>query len=189
MESSSFRDILRGFLEEKEDVSPLKTSSFSSQKSNFAEAPPLLHWQGPHPKPIKKDAYSGQRTRDRKISPDNEEKKIPLPPQEKLIALTELAPQDQAHAKTLIQLGGIELANGISLLRVKKVHRRLAKALHPDRFEKGLSSGEMRQHRDQFLMLQSAYEKLSFSLRKSTNDSACGSESASAADCRRPAAA
>ena len=55
-------------------------------------------------------------------------------------------------------MGGDELRTGISLARVKKVHRRLVKSLHPDRA--GVTQKE------RFLVLQTTYEKLSRSLEK-----------------------
>ena len=69
---------------------------------------------------------------------------------------------------------------------LKKAHRRLAKALHPDRIMRTLSANEKMKRQEQFLLLQAAYEFLSRSLKeKEASDLTCGNESASESGSQR----
>ena len=188
MGKSSFRDILAEFLEEKNENSPLETPAHGTQKRFQPEPSPLLQWKTVDLKQIKKNGYPPPTPR--KITPVREEKPAAAKVEEKIFALSALPSIDQDAAGTLIHLGAIELKTGISLGRVKKAHRRLVKALHPDLILETLSPNEKMRRREQFLMLQAAYESLSRSLKNMEfNDSACGNESASASTSPRQDAA
>lgn len=189
MENSSFRDILSQFLEEKSEKSPSQPLPFEPSKEFFAYNEPLLAWQSPDLKQARKGGYPP--TPARKNPPREAKIAAKTTVIENIFELTELRSIDQALVGTMIHLGAFDLKNGISLLRVKKAHRRLAKRLHPDRLENGLTNREKEQRQEMFLTLQTAYEALSRSLPtyKKANESASGSESASAAASQRPNAA
>jgi hypothetical protein len=165
MENQSFRDILAGFLEEKEAIAPLKKPSATPETPSF-------HWENLELNAFKpKAAY-----------PKPERKTVPLPKakpavQEPKWAVSELNPNDQRQIKKLVQMGATEINGEISLSILKKAHRRLAKKLHPDTGNEKSQEG--------FLALQSIYECLSERL----SDLVAGSESASAPASRRPSAA
>jgi hypothetical protein len=171
MQDRSFREILEQILEEKEPISHDKQEPFQRK---FIVTEPLLEWRETKIKPSPKNPY-GRTSHAETPRPKPMKKAIPL---EKILKLEDLKPIDQAHLRTMIRLGANDLMNGISLTRVKTAYRRLAKMLHPDR------SG----FRDDFIVLQSAYEALS-DLLNETNASVSGSEFASAPDYRRRDAA
>ena len=194
MDNSSFRDILARFLEENSPNSPLE----SNETKTFRPEPtPLLQWENPNLKQIPRDFRStGYPTPPpRKILPQIEAKSVRQAdkpkPIEKLFELNQLKPLDQDAVHTLRSLGAIELNGPLSLARLKKAHRRLAKALHPDRIPAHLSNLENSRRREQFLMLQAAYETLSRALKALDDASVTtsGSESASAPESRRQDAA
>jgi hypothetical protein len=172
MDNSSFRDILARFLEEKSEDSPL-----SNTGQTFRPEPtPLLQWDSPNLRQTPKNGYPPPPAR--KIAPAVREKPAAQP--EKVFALSDLPPLDQDAVSTLLHIGAVELKAAISLLRLKKAHRRLAKALHPDRILAHLSAKEKNQRREQFLMLQAAYETLSRGLKTmEASGKASGSGSAS----------
>lgn len=102
--------------------------------------------------------------------------------QETLISLEKLPMKAKQATETLIDLGGTELAEGISKTLLKKVYRRLAKRLHPD--------AGMNVPAGSFLELKRAYEIVQRALPALTSsDSTCDNGSASAQAYRRPAAA
>jgi hypothetical protein len=176
---------LAEFLEEKTADSPQET--LSAQRFQ-PEPAPLLEWKTEAPTQIKKNGYPPPTPR--KNAPQREEKAARATTEEKIFARETLKSIDQDAAGTLIHLGAVELKSGISLGRVKKAHRRLVKALHPDLIMETLSPTEKVRRREQFLMLQAAYETLSRALKSmEVSDSACGNESASESNSRRQDAA
>lgn len=203
MKDPSFRDILAQFLEGNDPDSPLKPE----ETKRFQPEPmPLLEWKSGDFQLGKKNGYPPPPSR--KPCPRREEKPArPVVPEifftrEQLPALAKDA------VATLLALGAVELSGDVSVARLKKAHRRLAKALHPDLILESLSEIEKRRRREQFLLLQGAYEALTDILKSLTpcdpqkgqsgpqgtadgtfNDSASGSESASAPGSRRRDAA
>ena len=174
MENRSFRDILHKFLEEDAEL----TSEDSSRETYFsAEFAPFFDWKAPEFRAKPRHGYATPPSR--KVSPPTEEKPARPVESERILSLNELKGADQLHARAFIHLGAEELAKGISLSRVKKAHRRLAKRLHPD------AGGK----RELFQLLQSAYEALSRSLPSYINASACENGSASAGASQRRDAA
>jgi hypothetical protein len=188
MMNPSFRDILLQFLEEKSEDSALKTP-FSGAKSTFSPMPqPLLNWQAPDIKTVKKNAYP--RSAPRQNPPPPPAKKAARPVEiEVLLQLKQLKAGEQVQVEVLIAIGANELIEGISQQRLKKAHRRMVKTLHPDRLDGNLSSEEKRQRHNKFLLLQATYECLSRALANYANASACDNESASAPGFRRQDAA
>jgi len=73
---------------------------------------------------------------------------------EKLIAIATLGPEARAAVETLISLGADELSPGVTLARVKKAYRRLARQFHPD------LATQPDQGQRVFLELKAAYETL-----------------------------
>jgi hypothetical protein len=174
MENSSFRDILLRFLEEDNADSPRKTTT---QPRIQTEPMPLLQWQKPEMATPKKNAYPRPQPIPQAPRPAK-----PAPAPEPILALSVLNAADLVDVNLLIVLGAEELKAGISMKVLKRAHRRLAKALHPDH------AGE--DTRDLFISAQGAYERLSRALPKyKISESASDSGSASAPDYRRPGAA
>jgi hypothetical protein len=197
MDNSSFRDILARFLEENPANSPLENTSDETKRLQ-PDPIPFFMWESPNLKQIPRDFSSTGYPQQppRKIVPPPEAKPARAPverpkPVEKFFELKQLQPLDQDAVQSLLTLGAIELNGVLSTARLKKAHRRLAKALHPDRIATHLSVKGKIQRREQFLMLQAAYETLSRAL-KALNDASettSDSESASAAESRRQDAA
>ena len=178
MEKSSFREILARFLEEKADISPREATKSVPHNVHLGDFSTPFHWQAPELKSAKKNGYPPPPPR--KVDAFRGEKPT-AKAVEQLIATAKLETIDQACVQRLVRMGAHELTNRISLIRLKKAHRRLAKVFHPDHLDKGLSPSERENLQARFLALQAAYEQLSRSLpRYPINDSTCGSESASA---------
>jgi hypothetical protein len=172
MDNSSFRDILARFLEEKSENSPLN----STGQTFRPEPTPLLQWDSPNLKQTPKNGYPPPKAR--KTAPPQREK--PSAPREIIYLLADLQSLDQDAVATLLHIGAVELNGAISLVRLKKAHRRLVKALHPDRILANLSAREKDKRREQFLMLQAAYETLSRGLKNmETSGKVSGNGSAS----------
>jgi hypothetical protein len=191
MENTSFRDILERFLREKtvdeSDNSPRETQFSASQQPTFPEANPLFDWRPPY-LTQKANAYPRPSAPTAK-RPTPPPARAPEPKERELIIPVEcLAIENQLRAQALLRLGATEIADGLSLSRLKKAHRRLAKTLHPDRFDAALNEKEKARRNSQFLLLQEAYEVLSRCLVK-LSALAGGNESASAEDLRRRDAA
>jgi len=172
MDGQSFRDILAQFLEEESEISPRQTVTAEPQTPSF-------HWQNPKPHQAAKATYPPPPKR--KMAPPPTPAPVKARPPEPKWKIQELSHADQQHIKTLVQLGANEINGEISLSNLKKAHRRLARALHPD------TAGP--KQKEQFLLLQSIYERLSRSLQARASESACGNGSASAAESRRQDAA
>ena len=206
MNKASFRDILAEFLDESDTNTPSETSTMGTGKSVSPEPTPLLYWVNPDLRSKKKNGYPPPPNRKFSVVQADESQgatnpttppkaatapmiaappktAVPPKPAEKVYALKELADLDQDAVETLLRLGAVELKLEISMSRVKKAHRRLAKALHPDRIMRTLSANEKMKRQEQFLMLQAAYEFLSRSLRaKEASGSTSGNGSASESD-------
>src|SRR5690606_34378829 len=97
-------------------------------------------------------------------APKTEPTPVPPPPQEILIPLEKLAPNDQVMTFILIDLGATELREGVAPKRVKKAYRRLVMNYHPDRLPQNLSIDEREKKASAFFKLQMAYETLAASL-------------------------
>lgn len=189
MKGPSFRDILAQFLEGNEPDSPLKPED---TKRFQPEPMPLLEWKSGDFSLGKKNGYPPPPSRKR--SPPRTEKPARPPVSEIFFTREQLPTLAKDAVTTLLALGAVELSADISSARLKKAHRRLAKALHPDLILESLSDHEKRRRREQFLLLQGAYETLADILKSLTprdplSDSACDSESASAPGSRRRDAA
>lgn len=201
MASESFRDILAGFLEENEAISPRETAekaSFQAQNpsenTQISYENPYFSWEKPafsNEKAARKAAYGRPAQAAEHAKPAVSVMKVETAPPpaaaqyvEPSWTVEQLSATERTQIQGLVQLGARELADGrICLSRVKKAHRRLAKRLHPD------MAPATRADAGAFLRLQSIYEGLSKSLAKRASDSACGNESASAPESRRQDAA
>ena len=186
MDDRLFRDVLAECLAGESDDLPA-TSTPGPRPFTSPKPVPFFQWQAPNLNRARSSAYT------KVAAPVPPVKPLAKPaPVEPLVPIAQLKPLDQADALLFIHLGAGELREGVSLLRLKKAHRRLIKMLHPDHWGPGLASTEQRRLQEQFLQLQRAYESLSRSMvsrSANTSESACGNESASAPDCRRRDAA
>lgn len=180
----SFRDILSQFLEENEAESPSKkVDSPSEIPVDFASATAfeLGGWrpsQRENPSaervlryksqvttgefPSKKTMENGDIAHGaaKETSPAVE----PAPVTEPLLSLTELDKDSRLMVGILLELGATDLESGVSLSRVKKAYRRLAKKYHPDRLPPSASVAQRESAKNAFCRLQKAYEFLSESL-------------------------
>lgn len=179
MAKESFRDILAGFLEENEPISPRETLSEPAFQVEIPFEIPLFSLE----KMARKHSYPPPPQRRKPSIPV--EKALPEKPKtvEPSWTVEQLSATEQNQVQALVKLGAHELSAGkICLSQLKKAHRRLAKQLHPD------AIGAERR-KEEFLRLQSIYEGLSRSLLKRASESACGNESASAQASQRQDAA
>lgn len=81
----------------------------------------------------------------------------PTRPEEPVFTLRELKSKHREQAEVLIQLGATELKEGVSMKKLKRAHRRLARKFHPDAAAKtmqGLANHE------NFLKVQAAFKAL-----------------------------
>lgn len=169
----SFRDILSQLLEENGTESPSEKPQFSSEiPSDFAAS--LGGWR-----PSQRENPSAQRVLRYKSqvpkgdSPSEEPTPTPAvappppspsPAAETLLTLEELDRDSRIMVGILLDLGAAELQSGVSLSRVKKAYRRLAKKFHPDRLSPSASSQQKDSAKTAFFRLQKAYDYLSESL-------------------------
>lgn len=165
----SFRDILSRFLEESEAEIPSEKPVFSSEiPTDLAST--LGGWR-----PSQRENPSGQRVLRYKsqvpkadfpseAAPAVESAPPPPPPAETLLTLEELDKDSRIMVGILLELGAGELQSGVSLSRVKKAYRRLAKKYHPDRLSPNASVGQKDAAKTAFFRLQKAYDYLSDSL-------------------------
>lgn len=185
MGNASFRDILRGFLEDKNNDLKRQPTPTATAKLRWAEPPLPWLWQ-PTPAP------SGSRPHPYPRPAKKARAKPPSPPaSEPSVALKNLTSEDQVDVQILVFLGAHELEQGLASGPLKRAHRRLVKRLHPDvLLQSRLSEAERRARGEQFLLLQAAVDRLSRALLKyKISESTCGNESASAANGRRRDAA
>jgi hypothetical protein len=117
-------------------------------------------------------------------------------PPEPTIELARLNTADRLLVDRLIEYGADELKNGLSLKKLKKAHRRLAKIWHPDArpmsalgAQQALKTKNAAEAASVFMEIQTAYKDLEAALSRSLSESADGNESASAAGSQRRAAA
>lgn len=181
MAATSFRDILSQFLEEESSNSPLKNEPPRHKSSENVEFPwgEILNFPRSEASTAKRNGYPPPPERPKRV----EMAPPPPPPKpaEPSWSVEQLSSTDQLQVRELIKMGARELENGISLSKLKKAHRRLAKQLHPDALGNDARKAD-------FVRLQSIYDVLNRSL-KALSESACGSESASAAGSPHRAAA
>jgi|GEM_PF-5527190 len=181
MENQSFRDILAQFLERGNDDQPVEAPI---SQGKIPSETPFFIWENQAATTAKPKSTYPKPEMKTKSSPEVK----PVLPAEPKWAIFEFSLADQRHIKKLVQMGATEINGEISLSKLKKAHRRLAKQLHPD-----VARNEKSQ--EDFLALQSIYESLCESIKalakKAAPSSATanGSESASAPKSRRQGAA
>ena len=147
----TFRDILADFLEGNDENF---TESHSETPANAPETPSSAHVFEPLWRPNFAQNPSREGLSRYKVTPMRPAKKTPPPPiPEVLLPLEKLASADLARVRELIALGATDLTQGLSLKRLKKAHRHLARKYHPDRLPAGSSSAK-------FVTVQAAYSQL-----------------------------
>ena len=162
----SFRDILAQFLEgDDENLTSAPSENATSQESQSSNFEPL--WRPDFAQnPLREGMNRYRSTRAPHSTPVTPlpTKAVPLPPPEVMIPLEKLSSADLARVKELIALGGMDLTQGLSLKRLKKAHRHLARKFHPDRLPAGSSTDQVKLTSVNFTILQAAYEHLLQSL-------------------------
>jgi hypothetical protein len=83
----------------------------------------------------------------------------PPPVPETIFPLDKLSAANSARAKELIALGATNLTQGLSITRLKKAHRLLARKFHPDRLN-GATPEQVRIASLKFMAAQTAYNEL-----------------------------
>lgn len=169
----SFRDILSQFLEGKEDKSHSPPSGNApSPENHFHVYEPLkVDFQRENGQNSPRKAalrYKSQvRIPSETTEIPSEKVATPTPPPvvEALIPLEKLDKDSRVMVGILLDLGAADLAAGVSLTRVKKAYRRLAKKFHPDRMTSGSSP-------EKFFRLQKAYDYLCDSLADEVREAA-----------------
>lgn len=171
----TFRDILSQFLEENEAVSPsTKAASVENPSQVFEQTWIIDNTLRPHEAPInppREEAVSRYQAQAPRPSEKVAAKPTliltpPLPSVEVevRISLEKLDKESRLMVGILLDLGAAELKDGVSLGRIKKAYRRLAKRYHPDRVNENSSEREREAAKVAFFKLQKAYEFLCESL-------------------------
>jgi curved DNA-binding protein CbpA len=190
MKHESFREVLASFLDPDPQENPQENRDNTSRTTRIDLPSQAVH-EGPFigfnlrgateiPRPQAARRKSAYPMAKRQTTPRPQSKKKPEP----LFPLEKLSTAERIYLEEMLKLGAEEdFTNGISMDRLKAVHRKLAKRLHPDLFK-----GDT----NQFRRLQSAYEELRQALGRlesaalkqagngAVNDSAGDSEFASA---------
>lgn len=180
----SFRDILSQLLEENGTESPSEKIDFPSEipvDFTATHVFPFSGWRPPqrenpsaervlrYKSQVKKGEFPSEKLvangetahgAAQETSPAVE----PAPVTEPLLSFTELDKDSRLMVGILLELGANDLKSGVSLSRVKKAYRQLAKKYHPDRLPASASMAQRDSAKNAFFRLQKAYEFLSDSL-------------------------
>ncbi len=162
----SFRDILSQFLEGNEAKSHSEPSAAPTSPENHSYVFEPLWQMENRPNPPR-EGVSRYKSQVRSPSQKSPQKPAPPPPpvaREILIPLEKLDSDSRVMVLILADLGAPELKSGVSLHRIKKAYRRLAKKYHPDRVSENSSPVEREAAKTAFFRLQKAYESLCESL-------------------------
>jgi len=157
----TFRDILAEFLEgnEQEFTSmPLENRGMGSASAYVFE--PL--WRPDFTQnPSREGLNRYRKTRVTEPGPvtPQPKKTPPPPPPEEVLPLEKLPPAQFARVKELIELGACDLTQGLTVKRLKKAHRHLARKFHPDRLT-GATEEQLKTAAAKFLRVQAAYAAL-----------------------------
>jgi hypothetical protein len=153
----SFRDILNEFLERNEagftSEKPVK-SPFS--EGNSAVFEPL--WRPDFTQNPTREGMNRYRVH---VTPSPKVATPPPPPPvpEMVFPLAKLSAANSARVRELISFGAVDLTQGLSLRRLKKAHRLLARKFHPDRMT-GATPDQVRTASAKFMAVQAAYHEL-----------------------------
>jgi hypothetical protein len=195
MSNQSFRDILAGFLEEKDPISPQETARKTEIQVDFPSETPFFQWSMPGSitEAVASDSTQFSSGKAKTAYPRPPSAKSAPPKVEAKPELTweilKLNNADQRRVKILVQMGANEINGTISESRLKKAYRRLVRSLHPDAIPAGATAAQKKKSQEDFLALQSIYEELSESLKALSSEKVSGNESASAPGSQRPNAA
>lgn len=177
----TFRAILLEHLETENEPShqaPPSLSNPTVKEFNFA----AVEFNRPRPQ-MKSvpSGYNAPTSAKTAVRPSENGKNRPQPAAparpEPLIDPSQLSAIDRILADRLIELGAAELKGGLSIKRLKKAHRRLAKIWHPDTRAAQMKTAP--ESAAVFMEIQTAYKTLESAFSR-VSESACGNESASA---------
>ncbi len=156
----TFRDILAEFLEgNDENFTAVPSEKAPSQENHSYIFEPL--WRPDYTQNPSREGMSRYKThKAADSSRETPQTEAPAsPPPEVLIPLEKLHSADLARARELITLGATDLTQGLSLKRLKKAHRLLARKYHPDRLT-GATPEQVKTAMVKFTIVQAAYETL-----------------------------
>lgn len=156
----TFRDILNEFLERNEQ----KITSSAEVKSPFSEGKHTVFeplWRPDftqNPSRVGMNRYKTSSA-DAEIHVTPPPKTAPPPPVETIFPLEKLPAAQLSRVKELISLGASDLTQGLSVKRLKKAHRLLARKFHPDRLT-GATPDQLRVASAKFMVVQAAYNEV-----------------------------